>query len=449
MESHSRRSFIKSSATLLGAAGAGVSRMPAASDKVNIGSIGFGIRGNYLGQHFKVLPDVNIVAVADLYDGYLQNARETIDDRIQTTKDYRVVLDRKDIDAVIVATPEHWHTRIVLDAISAGKDVYIEKPMTWSMEEGYQIMNAMKNSRRILQVGSGRKGFPMTAKAKEIVKSGVLGKINLVRFSNFRNSVDGAWGYPIPADASPKTVDWDRFLGSAPKTPWSPERFFRWRCWWEYSGGIAADLYVHQLTALHEILSLKVPKSAVSHGGIYRWNDGRTVPDVMVSVLEYPGDFLMELCVNLGSTKGGIQARGEAIMGSEATMLIGGPDGGIVLYREDPNQVWRQGARHFPRTLREQFEAEQGAKEPLPKPIDKEVIEVPRDPAWPTHQEFFLRSVKQRTPSVEDAEVGHNAATACHMANYAFRHNCRAGIDPKTGKLIALETGSGRTRASS
>jgi len=398
--------------------------MPAASDKVNIGFIGMGMRGNQLVHYFKALPEANIVAVADLYDGRLENAQKTIDNKIQTTKDYRVVLDRKDIDAVIVATPDHWHAQIVLDAISAGKDIYIEKPMTWSVEEGYQIMNAMKNSNRILQVGSGRKGLPRTAKAKEIVKSGVLGKINLVRYSDFRNSKGGAWGYSIPPDASTKTVDWDRFLGSAPKIPWSPERFFRWRCWWEYSGGIPTDLFVHQLTALHEILDVKLPKSVVSHGGIYRWNDGRTVPDVMVSLFEYPGDFLLVMCVDLGSSKGHIQARGEAIMGSEATLLLGGPDGDIVLYRDAGLKA--------------------KAKEPLPTPEDMEVVKEPSDPAWPTHQQSFLRSIKQRTPSVEDAEVGHNAATACHMANYAFRNNCKAGIDPQTGKLIALETGFGR-----
>jgi len=433
-----RRNFLKSSAAVLGAGGAGALRMSAASDKVNIGFIGFGIRGNQLRRSFQKLPEVNIVAVADLYDGYLENARETINDRILTTKDYRVILDRKDIDAVVVAPPDHWHTRIVLDTISAGKDIYIEKPMTWSVEEGYQIMNAMKKSDRILQVGSEPKSSDATAKARAIVKSGVLGKINLVRSGDYRNTVDGAWGYPIPSDASPKTVDWNRFLGSTPKIPWSPERFFRWRCWWDYSGGIATDMFVHQLTTLHEILDLKLPKSVVSNGGIYRWNDGRTTPDLMVSVYEYPGDFQMELCVNFGSSKGRIHARGQAFMGSEATMILGGADGGIVLYREDPNQVRRQSASQFPRRLRAQLDAEQAAKQPLPKPKDMEVVEFSRDPAWPTHQAFFLRSIKQRTPSVEDAEAGHNAAAASHMANYALRHNCKAGIDSKTGKLIAL-----------
>jgi predicted dehydrogenase len=409
----------------------------APSDRVNMGFIGMGIRGNHLLRSFLKFPEVNPVAVADLYDGYLENAREVTDGKVGTAKDYRAVLDRKDVDAVTVATPDHWHTRMVLDAIGAGKDVYCEKPMTWSVEEGYRIMKAMKNSDRILQIGSEPKSSATTAKAREIVKSGVLGKINLVRAADYRNSQDGAWVYPIPPDASPETVDWNRFLGSAAKIPWSPERFFRWRCWWEYSGGIATDMFVHMLTTLHEILDAKLPKSVASSGGIYRWNDGRTVPDMLLSVFEYPGDYQMELLVNFASSKGRVISRGMTIMGSEATLVIGGPDGGLALYREDPNQVDKQYAGQFPRRLKAQFDAEQREKPVLPKPQEMEVIEVARDPNRPTHMGFFLKSVKDRTASVEDAEAGHNAACAAHMANHAFRHRSMAGLDATTGQLVA------------
>jgi predicted dehydrogenase len=410
----------------------------APSDRVNMGFIGLGIRGNHLLRTFTKFPDVNPVAVADLYDGYLQNAREVTDGKVATGKDYRAILDRKDVDAVTIATPDHWHTRIVLDAIAAGKDVYCEKPMTWSVEEGRRIVAAMKKSDRILQIGSEPKSSAATAKAREIVKSGVLGKINLVRAADYRNSKDGAWVYPIPPDASPETVDWNRFLGSTPKIPWSPERFFRWRCWWEYSGGIATDMFVHMLTTLHEILDQKLPRSAVAHGGIYRWNDGRTVPDVFTAVYEYPGDYQVQLLVDFASTKGNVIARGTTIMGSDATLAIGGRDGALVLYREDPNRVDWQQAGWFPKRLRDQFNAEQKAKPALPKSAEMEVIEIPRDPDRPTHMGFFLKSVKDRSPSVEDAETGHNAATAAHMANHAFRHRCVAGIDVSSGAMIAL-----------
>jgi predicted dehydrogenase len=197
-------------------------------------------------------------------------------------------------------------------------------------------------------------------------------------------------------------------------------------------------MFVHMLTTLHEILDAGLPKSVVSNGGIYRWNDGRAVPDVFASVFEYPGDYQLELLVDFASTKGNVIARGMTIMGSQATLVIGGRDGALVLYREDPNKVDFQQAGWFPRRLREQFNAEQRAKPALPKPPEMEVVEVPRDPSRPTHMGFFLESVKHRTPSVEDATAGHNAAAAAHMANYAFRHHCVAGLNAATGGLTAL-----------
>jgi len=427
-----RRHFIQT-----GAVGTVASRL-AASDRFSLGIIGFGKRGNELRRYFEKFPEVNMVAVADLYDGYLQNAREVINEKILTTKEYQAILDRKDIDAVAIATPEHWHLRMVLDALSAGKDIYCEKPLTFTVDEGAQIVKAAKNSSRILQVGSQGKTSPATAKAREIIKSGVLGKLNLVMSNSGRNSLDGAWRYPIPPDASPQTVDWNRFLGNSPKLPWNQERFFHWRNYWEYSGGIATDMFVHTLCTMHEILDVKLPKSVVSHGGNYQWKDGRTVPDLMTSVFEYPGDFQIELCVNLECSKMSAFTRGPAFMGSEAAMVMGGREG-IMLYREDPNLVRAQYAGPLPRKWREQFEAERKKLEPLPKPRDVETIEIPgRGDDVANHVGLFVRSVKDRTPSVEDAETGHNAATAAHMANYALLHNCRAGLDPKSGKLKAI-----------
>jgi Predicted dehydrogenases and related proteins len=143
---------------------------------------------------------------------------------------------------VVIATPDHWHHRMTLDALDAGKHVYVEKPMTWSIEQGREVVAAVQKSGKLLMVGSGAKTSALTAKAREIVKSGVLGKVNMVRMLNHRNNPEGAWVYPIPPDASPRTVDWARFLGPAPKRAYDPKVFFRWRCWWEYSGGVATDL---------------------------------------------------------------------------------------------------------------------------------------------------------------------------------------------------------------
>jgi predicted dehydrogenase len=260
-----------------------------ANDQIGFGFIGTGVRGSELLGEFKDIAGVRPLIVADLYDDYLERAKEQTNGTIETTKEYRAVLDRKDVDAVVIAAPDHWHKHMVLDALAAGKNVYIEKPMTWSIDEGEEIIAAVKRTGRLLQVGSQGKTSMLTVKAREIVKSGALGKVNMVRMANHRNNPQGAWVYPIPPDASPRTIAWEKFHGSAPEKDFDPKIFFRWRCWWDYSGGVATDLFVHLLTWLHEVMDVRGPKSVVSQGGIYRWNDGRNVPDVMNSVYDYDG----------------------------------------------------------------------------------------------------------------------------------------------------------------
>ncbi len=227
---------------------------------------------------------------------------------VDTTRDYRAVLDRKDVDAVVIATPDHWHLQMVLDSLSAGK---------------------------LLMVGSQHATTPIGQKAREIVKSGALGKINMARMSNQRNTPGGAWGYAIPPDASSETIDWNRFLGRAPKRPFDAKHFFRWRCWWEYSGGVSSDLWVHMFTRLHTVMDCSAPKSAVAQGAILRWNDGRAVPDVMSGLYEYDG-FPVDVCADLGNAND--LCSGTVIMGSEATLTMPtkSADDTLILYPETP-----------------------------------------------------------------------------------------------------------------
>ena len=215
------------------------------NSRIGLGFIGVGIRGSYHLENFHKAPGVQAVVAADCYDGHLAFAKEATGGAIETTRDYHAVLARKDIDAVVISTPDHWHARMVLDALAAGKHVYVEKPMTYSIPEGRQVVDAAKKSGKLVMVGSQNKTSKLTAKAREVVKSGVLGKINMVRLSTNRNTAEGAWVYPVPADASPQTIDWARWLGPAPKHDFEAKRVFRWRCWWEYSGGVATDLWVH------------------------------------------------------------------------------------------------------------------------------------------------------------------------------------------------------------
>jgi predicted dehydrogenase len=288
----------------------------------------------------------------------------------------------------------------------------------------------------VVQVGSGAKTTAQTAAAKQIIKSGALGKVNQIRMENHRSSAEGAWVYPVPPDASEKTIDWARFIGPAPKKSFDPNVFFRWRCWWEYSGGVATDLFVHLLTGMHEFMDVAGPKSVVSQGGIYRWNDGRAVPDLMQSIFEYPEGFLASMHVNLGNGRG--SGSSTIISGSEGTLVFEGR-GKLVLYPEVilPN-VQRYGSLAWPKAMRSKYFEENGCnpdgswKTPPPpaKPMQEIAIE-----RRVSHQELFVRSVRDGLPSEESAAVGHAAAGSAHLANLAFRKGRRMYWDVKTGKV--------------
>jgi predicted dehydrogenase len=401
------------------------------NDQIGMGFIGVGIRGSYHLDIFKKTPGVRPIVAADCYDGHLAWAKETTEGKIETTRDYQAVLSRKDVDAVVVSTPDHWHCRMVLDALAAGKHVYIEKPMTYTIAEGKLVCDAVKKSGKLLMVGSQNKTSALTAKAREVVKSGALGKVNMVRLATYRNSPEGAWVYPVPEDASPQTIDWSRWLGPAPKHPFDAKRFFRWRSWWEYSGGVATDLWVHELTTMHEIMDVKGPKSAVAQGGIFRFDDGRTCPDLLTGLYEYPG-FVLEITANLGNSN---RNAGTVIMGSEGTMTFGRA-GVTVAYEPAYSPVAWYGLNGWTKAAREKYLEPLGfgggQRPPLPPTKAPETLKVERGFE---HWEYFLKSLREGTPSMESAEEGHHAAGAAHLGNMAFRKKRRLQWDLASNKV--------------
>jgi predicted dehydrogenase len=433
---HTRRSFLRNAgaaAVVYRVVDTGFQMKAAGpNDQIGFGFIGVGIRGTYLLENFQAISGIRPIIAADVYDGHLEHARETTSGKIETTRDYHAVISHKDVDAVVIATPDHWHKQMTLDALAAGKHVYIEKPLCWSIEQGKEVVEAAQKSGKVVMVGSGAKTMPLTAKAREIVKSGVLGKVNMVRMENTRNSPEGAWVYPVPPDASQQTIDWQRFLGPAPKRAFDPKIFFRWRCWWEYSGGVATDLFVHMLSELHEVMDVTGPTSVVSNGGIYRWDDGRTVPDVMNSVYEYPQGFIADMYVNLGNEHAG---SGAVIMGSEGTLVLNahGPNrGSLSLYPEAKPPAAQSYAVHcWPQKMRDEYFAALGKPERPERPAAKEIpVE-----KGPQHHEYFVMSLRQGLPSKETAAEGHYAAGAAHLANVAFRKSRKMHWDLKTNKV--------------
>src|SRR5271157_6002037 len=282
----SRRHFL--SAAGAGLAAPAFAQNVSPNDRIRLALIGAGGQGSFDARNALMAGGVELVAVSDIYDGRLTRAREVWGDRLFTTRDYREVLARRDVDAVIVATPDHWHSKISIDAMNAGKDVYCEKPMVQRVEDGREVVETQKKTGRIMQVGSQRVSSIVYKKAQELMQAGAIGELNMVEAWWDRNDAIGAWQYSIPPDATPENIDWDRFLGRAPKVPFEPQRLFRWRCYRDYGTGVAGDLFVHLFSGMHFVMGAIGPTRVYATGGLRFWKDGRDVPDVLLGMYDYP-----------------------------------------------------------------------------------------------------------------------------------------------------------------
>jgi predicted dehydrogenase len=300
----SRRNFIRKIATASAAVAVGsnvfaaenknvyfekLKRTPfSPNDKINIALIGAGGMGTEDVKTALKTPNIKIVAACDLYDGRLKDAKTKWGADLYTTRHYKEILNRKDVDAVIIATPDFWHQQISIDSMKAGKHVYCEKPMVHSIFEGPAVIQAQKETGKVYQVGSQGVSSLGNEKAKQLLKDGAIGELNYAEGFWARHSPTGAWQYPIPADASPATVDWDIYLSNTKKRPFDALRFFRWRNYQDYGTGMAGDLFVHLFSSLHFITNSDGPNKIYAAGGLRYWKDGREVPDVLLGTFDYP-----------------------------------------------------------------------------------------------------------------------------------------------------------------
>jgi predicted dehydrogenase len=410
-----------------------------ANDHIQIALIGAGGQGMYDTKTAVETPGVKLVAVADCYDGRLQRSKEIWGDDTFTTRDYNEILARKDIDAVIIGTPDHWHKQASVDAMKAGKDVYCEKPMIHLYSDGPEMIETARATGRILQIGSQRVSSILYAKAKELLASGAIGKLNMVTAHWDRNSSMGAWNYTIPPDASPETCDWPRFLGAAPKIPFSAERFFQWRKWNDYGSGVAGDLFVHLFSGTNFVTNSNGPTLGMATGALRYWHDGRDALDVVLGLFDYPQGFNLSLRVNF--VDGGEESERLIFTGDEGTMEIGWT--WVSVNRVPRNPEPGLTVDTFPKAMQTQIEADYAKKYPpkhpegpLPAGYEKYVAPEGYNDSYDHFKNFFA-SVRSRKPVVEDAVFGYRAAGAALLSNLSIQKKQAIRWDPDAMKLLS------------
>lgn len=401
------------------------SRVVGASDRIRVGMIGMGGMGTVHLQAFmkqtEEEKDIEVVAVSEIYTRRKQRARDIA--RIQDKDvhhDYRDLLARGDVDAVLIASPDHWHGQMALDALAAGKDVYLEKPMTHTIEEARVLVEAVKKYNRILQVGNQGLSSPGTHRSKELIEAGEIGPLLCAQATSARNSLLGEWNYRVDPDGTPENIDWDRWLGPAPKRGFNADRYFRFRKYWDYSGGIATDLFFHSLGPILYPMGAQFPTRVTASGGIYVHKD-REVPDTYSTTIEYP-NFYIDMSGSMANAGMGQHHR-QAIYGHKGTLVV--ERDRVVIYPEVYPELRPRGQR-----------AQQGrAAVPEPRVFDLPPIGPQRDARTP-HTTNFFSCVRSRKRPNAPAEIGYQIITAIKLGVLAYRDGKTKFFDPATGRMV-------------
>jgi len=410
-------------------------QMPAGGKKIRFVSIGTGIRGCDLLRSARNVSTGELVGTADLYEMHRKAGLEAYGADVPTTGDYRSLLDRKDVDAVIVAVSDHLHRAIVLDCLAAGKDVYCEKPMSHNVADGQAMVEAVAANKRIFQAGSQRVSNIVYKKAQEIYASGRLGEVHYIEGHSDRNNPSGAWVYPIPRDASEANIDWKAFLRDAPERPFDAVRFFRWRCFADYGEGVAGDLFVHLLSGIQCVSGINAaPNRAQSSGSLTYFKDGRDYPDLLATLYEYDG-----MTLNLHCNQNNAQGEPIIFYGKEATMTISGNT--VTVTPQDTRPIPEGYSIHgWTAAATKQYLADWHTVHPEPPSSLSEVEVYSANPGYDDtadHIANFFRAIETREHVVEDEVFGHHAAIACHMANFSYFQKSTAVWDAETKTIKA------------
>jgi len=399
------------------------------NDNINLALIGAGGQGSSDTTTALQIPGVKLVAVCDLYDGRLADAKKRWGADLFTTKHYKEILSRSDVDAVIIGTPDHWHQTISIDALHAGKNVYCEKPMVHAITEGPAVIKAQQDTGKIFQVGSQGVSSLGNEKAKELLKAGAIGQLNYAEGFWARRGAVEVWEYPIPADASTQTVDWDTYISNTTKRPFDEKRFFRWRNYTDYGTGMCGDLFVHLFSSLHFITGSYGPEKIYAAGGLRFWHDGREVPDVLLGTFDYPqnerhpGFNLSLRCNFVDGTSGTTYLR---LVGSEGAMDITWDE--VVLKR---NKIFEPDDPFYAEKMKGAAPTAVERKRMLPPEeitysAEKGYLGGPYD-----HFTNFFTAIRNNGKVVEDAVFGYRAAAPALLCNDSYFKNAPMHWDPE------------------
>ncbi|HUU28271.1 MAG TPA: Gfo/Idh/MocA family oxidoreductase [archaeon] len=406
--------------------------------RLGVGFIGVGVRGTELLEASRKIYGIDIVAACDLYKGHLTRALELTESKLATTGKYEELLARQDIDAVVAAVPDHQHKRILLDSLQAGKHVYIEKPLTHKLEEGEEMVRAVEKSKKVVQVGSQTLSDGCVGKAADLIRSGKLGTITMVEGQMLRYSSLSACYYPIPPDASPETVDWKRFIGDAPWREFDPKRFFQWRLFWDYSGGLTTDLFVHMISATHYMMGVQEPESAFGFSDIYYWKNYREVPDQICAMVTYPQGFVLKLTTTVNN---GHPVPMLTFYGTEGTLEY---NGDWMKYYYEPRREKFSYATHSWATetvkLYKDIMGLNDDQSPLtnPPPRAAEPMEFRArggDDSDTAHLRNFYDGIRTGSTVIENIRFGANAVRVAHMINISCKSGKAVRWNAKTGKV--------------
>ena len=416
------------------------------NDKIRVACIGMGIMGHADTDTALKVPGVELIAVSDLYKGRLERAKEKYGSQVYTTQDYRELLTRKDIDAVIIATSDNWHARIATEAMNNGKAVYCEKPVVQKISEGIPVIETQKKTQVPMQVGSQRVSSIVYKKAKELYKAGNIGQLNCVEASFDRQDALGAWEYTMPVDGSPQTVDWDAYIRGAEQMPWDPKKFFWWRNYSNFGTGVAGDLFVHLLSGIHLLTDSMGPVKIFANGQLTHWKDGRDVPDLMTAIMEYPQSnehppFQVMLRVNFVS---GLGDKGVTrFIGSEGAleMLDNGFNLTHSIMSKAPGIGGWDALHTYPQAMQDQLTkqynekySEQERKRPQ---VQGETYEAPEN--YDEHYEHFVNffdGVRDKKPLIEGPVFAFRAAAPTLACNDSYFQKKIINWDPVNMKIV-------------